>query len=45
MSFRLGILPSLGMLGMDANPSHISMGYHPTFGPSKQERRLKIHFS
>jgi hypothetical protein len=32
------------MLGMKANPSHLSMGYHLVFRPSKQGFKLKKYF-
>ena len=44
MSFGSNILPSLWMLGMKANPSHLSMDYHLVFKPFKQGLRLKKYF-
>jgi hypothetical protein len=38
-------MPSLGMLGMNLNSSHLSMSYHPVIVPSKQELGHKNIFS
>jgi hypothetical protein len=39
MSFGPNIMPSLVMLGMNMNSSHISMSYHLVIVPSRQELR------
>jgi len=45
ISSRPDIILNLGMLGMNVNPTNLSMSYHLTFRYSKQELRFKIYFS